>query len=98
MTFTFLENCTCEKLLPLLFSVSLLLFCQLIFSLSLFVRAISFCKKNIHWLKIVLITLRQFLFFLFSLQKDYARTKSTKSTKITKRLNQVKAQNATSDQ
>ena len=45
-TFTLLEVCACEKLLPLLFSVCLTLFCWLIFALSVFVCVKSFRQKK----------------------------------------------------
>ena len=53
MTFVILEVCARKKLLPLLFSVC---FASWFLLVSAFVRTISFCKKEILWLKIVLIT------------------------------------------
>ena len=53
MTFVILEVCARKKLLPLLFSVC---FAGWFLLVSAFVRTISFCKKEILWLKIVLIT------------------------------------------
>ena len=47
MTFTLLEICACNKLLPLLFSVCLILFCWLMFACDVFfVLAKSFRKKK----------------------------------------------------
>ena len=47
----------CEKLLPLLFSVCLILFCWLMFACEcFFLRVKFFREKNINRLKIVLIT------------------------------------------
>ena len=56
-TFTLLEVCAREKLLPLLFSVCLILFCWLMFACEcFFLRVKFFREKNINRLKIVLIT------------------------------------------
>ena len=54
---TFSEVYTHEKLLPLLFSVCLILFCWLMFACEcFFLRVKFFREKNINRLKIVLIT------------------------------------------
>ena len=54
---TFSEVYTHEKLLPLLFSVCLILFCWLMFACECFFLHVKFFReKNINRLKIVLIT------------------------------------------
>ena len=54
-TFTLLEVCARKKLLPLLFSVSLFLFCWFIFACDVFLCARNlFVKKKINRLEIVL--------------------------------------------
>ena len=82
-----------------MFIVSLFLFGQLIFACD-FVHAISFCKKKIHWLKIVLITLGSFKLFIFFTKRFCAHQKHQKAPKALKaqRLNSVKEQNAISEQ
>ena len=56
-TFTLLKICAHERLLPLLLSVCLILFCWLMFACEcFFLRVKFFREKNINRLKIVLIT------------------------------------------
>ena len=57
-TFILLKNCAREKLLPLLLSVCLILFCWLMFACEcfLYVRNLFVKKKIINRLEIVLIT------------------------------------------
>ena len=55
-TFTLLKVCAHKKLLPLLFSVCLILFCWLMFACECFLCVRNFFIKKINRLEIVLIT------------------------------------------
>ena len=46
MTFTLLEICACNKLLPLLFSVCLILFCWLMFAFYVFFVLSKYFRKK----------------------------------------------------